>query len=291
MTGKPSSPRAKHLAGIASAILLLMLSVVSRAQQIAPPLTGTGPAPVGTRYVYETIDGKELALYIKRPVSRAGKPTPAIVFYHGGAWIMGDANQFNRQAEHLSSEGITAIQVQYRLISRTDPLDVPMADAVVSFAWVLAHTSELGLDPKRIAVAGGSAGGQLAGYLGMIATEHGGFEGWLPALMIFYNPVVDVGPEGCCAGHVIPDYKAISPLYHVRGGLPPTIIFHGDKDTVVSPSSIREFEQEMKNAGNVCQVIFYEGVGHSFFNLPKYEQKTTAALDSFLKTQGWPPAP
>lgn len=273
-------PAAKR--GLAIALALVFLpSLAAKAQEAGAP---THPAPLGTRYAYTNAAGRELSLYVAMPPQAGSSPAPAVVFFHGGGWVQGGPWQFNTQAEHLAARGIAAIQVQYRLIGHGDPLDAPIADAVSAWTWVRQHAVELHLDPKRIALAGGSAGGHLAAYLATIAARSAAEE---PALLILYNPVVLVGPGGCCGSRVIADPQAISPLDHVRAGLPPTLILHGDSDTTVPPVLVKQFTEAMKHAGNDCTLVLYPGQKHAFFNKPEYEAKTTAEVDRFLQAHGW----
>jgi len=240
------------------------------------------PQPVGTRYVYETVAGRELSLWVEGQSTDPAIPRlPALVLFHGGGWVVGSANQFNQQALTMAKLGVVVIQPEYRLVKPKDSIRAPIADATAAWRWVHDHAEQLGIDPERIGVGGGSAGGQLAAYLGMIAKVSE------PALMVLYNPVVDLGPGACCQTHAFGDYRTISPLYHVRPNLPATLIFHGAQDVLVSPVSIRAFVQAMKKAGNQCSAIFYPGVGHAFFNQPEYENKTTTELIDFLTARGW----
>jgi acetyl esterase len=81
----------------------------------------------------------------------------------------------------------------------------------------------------------------------------------------------------------------ISPLHHVKKGVPPTIIFHGKADTTVPYTTVEKFAEVMKAAGNRCDLIGYEGEKHSFFNKSKYAE-TLAAADDFLVSLGYLPA-
>ncbi len=76
-------------------------------------------------------------------------------------------------------------------------------------------------------------------------------------------------------------------LNYVKAGQPPTIIFHGKDDTTVPFASVEAFTVAMKNAGNRCELVGYEGAGHSFFNQDKYYELTIAETDKFLTGLGW----
>lgn len=76
-----------------------------------------------------------------------------------------------------------------------------------------------------------------------------------PDAMVLYNPVV-----------AFRRMTAISPISHVRGGLPPTLIFHGTADSKVPFESVDRFTKLMKDAGNTCVLVPFDGKDHRFYN-------------------------
>ena len=93
-----------------------------------------------------------------------------MVFYFGGGWVRGNPAQFERQSEHLASRGMVGIRVEYRVMPKGDsgPPVICCQDAKSAMRWVRAHAAELGIDPERIAAAGGSAGGHLAAFVSLV---------------------------------------------------------------------------------------------------------------------------
>src|SRR5688572_5753595 len=115
--------------------------------------------------VYKQAGERALHLIIERPANwKAGANLPCIVFFFGGGWVRGSPNQFKPQSEHFASRGMVGIRVEYRTIPKGDsgPPVVCIQDAKSAMRFVRAHAPELGVDPARIAAAGGSAGGHLA---------------------------------------------------------------------------------------------------------------------------------
>jgi len=83
----------------------------------------------------------------------------------------------------------------------------------------------------------------------------------------------------------------ISPIHHMRSGIPPTIIFHGTGDTTVPYEQAERFTQAMHKAGNICELCAYEDKTHGFFNYGRDEganyEQTVVQMDDFLVQQGF----
>ena len=102
-----------------------------------------------------------------RPASAPERNAPALVFYHGGGWVIGDLDTHDGLCRHLANRsGGVVVAVDYRLAPE-DPFPAAVDDAIDAFTYVAAQASTLGLDPHRIAVGGDSAGGNLAAVLAM----------------------------------------------------------------------------------------------------------------------------
>ncbi len=126
---------------------------------------------------------------------------PAIIFFHGGGWVEGDALRFYDQARHLAERGMVAVSADYRLggTDGTCPR-AALSDAISAMRYLRSHAEALHIDPARIAAGGGSAGGQLAAAL----VTSAGFEdpaddahlSYHPSALVLFNPVIDNGPDG-----------------------------------------------------------------------------------------------
>ncbi|NBV55811.1 MAG: alpha/beta hydrolase, partial [Verrucomicrobia bacterium] len=231
------------------------------------------------------------------------KPLPAIVFFFGGGWTSGTPAQFEPQSRHLAARGMVAVVADYRVKSRQDakPADC-VADAKACVRWVRANAARLGIDPGRIAVGGGSAGGHLAAATATLpgldtATDDKSVS-CRPDALVLFNPGTVMAPfpgldlKGFGAGLDKARFGCepteISPLHHVAKGAPPTIVFHGKADTTVPYATVEKFAAVMKAAGNRCELVGYEGEKHGFFNQSKYAE-TLAATDDFLVSLGYLP--
>jgi acetyl esterase/lipase len=195
---------------------------------------------------------------------------PAIIFFFGGGWIRGTPRQFYEQARFMVDHGMVAFAAEYRIRSlhRTTPFEC-VKDGKSAVRWVRQHAVELGVDPNCIVAAGGSAGGHVAACTGVIQgfeDEENGISS-APNAMILFNPVLDTTEKGYGAGRFSDEEKTIlSPCHHVHPGIVPTLIFHGTADKTVPFENAERFSRLMKEAGNTCELVSFEGKDHGFFN-------------------------
>jgi acetyl esterase/lipase len=254
---------------------------------------------------YKKVGDVELKVWLFKPKApAAATPRPAIVFFFGGGWKSGSPAQFERQCRHLAERGMVAITADYRVASRHNVKPAQcVADAKSCIRWVRANAARLGVDPERIVAAGGSAGGHLAACTGTVPGQDDPADdakvSARPAAMVLFNPCVVTAPkEGVdlkgFASNTTADQlgcprEAISPLHHVAKGVPPTLILHGRADTTVPYATVEAFESAMKQAGNVCKLVGYEGQPHGFFNGAGFDA-TLNEMDQFLVGLGYLPA-
>ena len=272
---------------------LLTLALV-----ISSTLVASAAKPVGEPHVFKTVDGRELKIYVTKPADwKATDTRPAIVFYHGGGWVGGSPGQFTEHSKYLASRGMVCFQVQYRLLDRKakDPPTVCCHDAKSAMRWVRARAKEFGIDPNRIASGGGSAGGHLAAFVGMVeGTDDPGDDlDVCPKsnAMVLFNPVFDNGPDGWGTARVGDRYQEFSPFHNVTEDDPPAIVFLGSADKLIPVQTAYDFQKAMKKAGVDCEVMIFEGKPHGFFNFGKFGGKpyyeTVLATDKFLAKLGW----
>lgn len=244
--------------------------------------------------VYKKVDGRELKLLIEKPKGwKASDRLPAIVFYFGGGWVGGTPEQFHRQSTYFTSRGIVGIRVDYRTIPSGEkgPPVMCCADAKSSMRYVRGHANELGIDPDRIAGAGGSAGGHLAAFTAMVEGQDDPADdlkiSCKPNALILFNPVFDNGPGQWGNELVGSKYRQFSPAHNITKGAPPTIVFLGDSDKLIPVKVATDFEAHMKKVGARCETHIYPGVGHGFFNKAPYFNQTVIEADKFLVSLKW----
>ncbi|MFZ1742651.1 MAG: alpha/beta hydrolase [Pontixanthobacter sp.] len=263
---------------------------------LASPID-TPPARISPRLImYKSTPHRNLFVHIFQPDARAfpGK-RPAILFFHGGGWVEGNAERFYDQAQHLSELGMVAISADYRIktIDGTAP-DAALADAISAMRFVRKNADVLAIDPERIAAGGGSAGGQLAAALATVD----GFDDPLddlevskrPSALVLFNPVIDNGPEGYGHDRVVDYWERFSPIHNIRPGHPPTVILLGTADQLIPVVTGKTYCEKVRAVGAECRLHLYEGQPHAFFNQRRskvYYQKTLDAMDEFLRSIGY----
>lgn len=215
-------------------------------------------------------DGTPLRLDVCQPVEPS-RPVPAVVVVHGGAWFQGDKSlyAFGWQDRWLAGQGYAVFDVQYRLSGRWP---APLADVKCAVRWVRANAARFGVDPDRIALMGRSAGAHLALMAAYTANDARFPAGCLTgsdathsdervqAVIAAYAPSdlrLWPGERGGALDHLlgglpseVPDtYRDASPVTHVRAGLPPTLLIHGQRDRMVPPAQSELLANALRAAG------------------------------------------
>ncbi len=250
---------------------------------------------------YKTVGNVTLQLSIFHPPGhRPGRTKPGIVFFHGGGFNIGAPSNFYAQAHYLAQRGLVAISVEYRIRSRHQTTQrEAIMDAMSAMRWIRRHTAELGLDPKRIAVAGGSAGGFLAAAVttlqGLDEPGEDTTTSTRPNALILFNSMMDRGPGSRAFAKVEATmgdrWKTISPLHNLYPDFPPTIHFLGTNDKNISVESARKMKAEIEKNGGRCDLHLYPGQEHGFFNYGRgdntHYRLTLIETDKFLTSLGY----
>ena len=226
--------------------------------------------------IYKTIGSTELKVYIYQPAGlKDNEKRPAIIFFFGGGFSGGKVTQFVPQCKYLVERGFVAMVADYRVKSRHDatPFEC-VADAKSAVRWLRIHANELGIDKNRIVASGGSSGGHIAVCAALIKDLDENNEDLsvssVPNALVLFNPPLNMVESIKDPKKLFKDksdrVKEISPVHHVSAGAPPTIIFHGTKDSSVPFRQAVIFCDEMKKQGNRCELVPFEEREHGFFN-------------------------
>jgi acetyl esterase/lipase len=251
-----------------------------------------------TRHVlYKTVGQRTLRAHVFLPEGHAPSDRrPALVFIHGGGWSGGEPRRFYPFADYFVRRGMVAVAIEYRLIS--EPGITPwecVKDGRSAIRWVGQHAGELGIDPQRIVVSGGSAGGHVAAGTALFDQVNEPGEDTKvpcrPAALVLYFPVIDTSPAGYGNRVLGPRWRELSPVDQVRPGVPPTLILHGTADTVTPYAGAVAFRDAMRRAGNECELVAHEGGKHGYL---MWEQDVwddaMARTERFLRARSLLPA-
>lgn len=241
----------------------LLLVVVPGAASLAAQAQSE---PVG--HVYAAPGGTQLKAYVFSPEQPSGGRQAAIVLLHGGGWTMGEPQWAFPRARHFAERGLIAIAAQYRLSDQqgVTPIEA-MEDVRAVFRWVRVNADSLGVDPKRIAAYGWSAGAHLAVSAAIGDTNvTGRHVSSSPNALVLVSPAVSLSQDRYVQRLLGNRARAsaISPAEHLRKGLPPTLVLQGDLDTVTPLSGVKRFCDRLRAAGNTCELHVYRGFGHLF---------------------------
>ena len=296
---------------IALFVLCLTSAVPAQDEKTSETLKKAGAAVEVYKKTTDS-DGNpvELNIYIFNPAKHeASDPKPAIVFFFGGGWRAGTPTQFASHCQYLADRGMVAMTADYRVLNRQGTKATAcVSDGKSAVRWIRKNAERLGIDPNKVAAGGGSAGGHVAASTGVIkALDEPSEDASIssrPDALVLFNPALVLaaikgGPKpdqqseekrAQLKSRVGADPKTISPAHHVSKDEPPTIIFHGKADKTVPYVTAEIFTTRMKEAGNTCELVGYEGQGHGFFNATRKQGKyaeTVQEMDRFLVEQGF----
>ena len=236
--------------------------------------------------------GGELPIRVYRPDVN-GTP-PVVVFFHGGGWTIGSIASHDAVAAQLAVRtGAVVVSVEYRLAPEAK-FPAPLDDCHAATAWVAGHAEELGVDASRLAIAGDSAGGNLAAAVALVARDQG------PAICFqaLIYPVVDhltdwpsyaENAEGYMlertavawftANYLASDADAAdwraSPIRSTDlAGLPPALVITANFDPLRDEGEA--YGRRLGEAGVPVVVHRYDGMIHGFFGMPGITQGDVA---------------
>lgn len=235
--------------------------------------------------------GGQLLLRIYSPAGSG--PFPVIVYYHGGGFVIANLNVYDPSCRALTNAAnAMVVSVAYRLAPEAPFPAAPM-DSFAAYQWVLANIAGLGGDPSRVAVAGESAGGNLAAVTAMMARDKGVR---LPVHQLLVYPVTSMyylnGPDADFTFASYAQFTTTVPLntpalvwfykYYLRNegdrlnpyasplrgdvrGLPPATVINAEIDPLRDEGEA--YKNKLAAAGIAVGGSRYPGVTHEFFSM------------------------
>ncbi len=268
------------------------------AGDVRPALPSGVKRVSNVEYVKRDTGGLSLDLYL--PTKTPDRPLPVVIWIHGGGWKSGTKE--NCPLAWLSGEGYAVVSLGYRL-SWMARWPAQIDDARAAVRWLRTQAARYGLDPKRIAVAGGSSGANLASILGTLTPPADeAVSSRVAAVIDFYGasdmltmPPNVPGPNktesdlatsnGAKLLGAIPRdrpdlARQVSPLYQVSRDDPPFLIIHGDKDPQVPLGQSERLHAKLEETGVPSKLVVLPGAGHGgkAFDTPEVRETIRAFL-------------
>ena len=208
-------------------------------------------------------------------------PYPVIVHIHGGGWHSGDKKGGASMAKGFLPKGIATASIDYRWVQDA-PFPAQIEDCNAALTWLRTNAAKYHLDPNRMIVAGHSAGGHLCALItttgdgttfknaqkvqGAVCMS-GVFDmdrerGNWPKNSVLYNPRDPLWPFFPNRAYDGAFARYASPQSYIHSGIPPTLVIHGDNDTLVPIEQAKTFADGLKKAGIDSTFLATAGRGH-----------------------------
>jgi acetyl esterase len=262
------------------------MSVEEARAAIAALAAAAGEPEAVARVEDRRVPGPRGDIPVRIYTPRGDAPFPVLVYFHGGGWVIGNIDTHDPVCRHLANAArCIVVSVEYRLAPE-HPYPAAAEDAYAATRWVAEHAASLGGDPRRIAVGGDSAGGNLTAVVALIARDRGG-----PPLVfqLLVYPVTDVpgtaypsyrdNGEGYfltakmmhwfwnhyCGTVTTPDAYACPIMAKDFRGLPPALVITAEFDPLRDEGEA--YGKHLRQAGVATEIKRYDGMIHGFFGM------------------------
>ena len=251
--------------------------------------------------VYCRGGSEDLHLDLYVPKSLRG-PLPTMVLLHGGGWCSGSKNDMRPAARAFAEKGYATVAVEYRLTPQ-HRFPAQLHDVKCAVRWLRANAARCQVDPERIGVMGGSAGGHLALLLALTEPKDGlEGDGGCPeqsskvqAVINLMGPV-DLSRPGWpdVTERMIADLvggnrertlaacRSASPFSYIHRGAPPVLTIHGTKDEIVPYDQARLLHESLRAAGVTTWLEPLKDKGHGGDWTPDDMKRCVGVVQEFL---------
>jgi len=242
---------------------------------------------------YKQVDSISLQLDIYK-LKNLSEAAPALIFIHGGSWSKGKRSDYLPYLLDYAQKGYVTVTVSYRLAG-VAKFPAAEQDVQAAVQWIREHASDHMIDPEKLALVGGSAGGHLAMLAGY-AEETPGHK--VQAIVNFYGPA-DLTTEYArnreeCLNFLGETYMEnpglylqASPRSHISPDDPPTLTFHGTIDSLVPVSQSDSLHQWLKRAGVPSEYHRLKGWPHTMDLSVKVNAYCQHYMDAFFHQYLW----
>lgn len=254
---------------------------------------------------YKEVNGQELLISLYEPLEYdPGQKYPLLVFLHGGGWhsrkIFHDQSGWAGDylgflARHFANQGCLCASIDYRLLRKNgqetgyELIDL-YEDCVDAVSYLKTHASEIGIDEKRTAVLGESAGGHLAAALVTLPMGNPSF--FHTAILV--NAITDLSDprwsrfiaenssHPLLKGKSMPEkIQLLSPAMQIGAHTCPTLLLHGTEDSVVFPFHACKFYDLLRACGAEARLDWITKTNHAFL-LAEFMMESHTSLQSAL---------
>jgi len=238
---------------------------------------------------YMVVDSTSLQLDLYK-LKNLTEAAPVLIFIHGGSWAKGHRSDYLGYLLDYAQKGYVCVSVSYRLAGVAH-FPAAVQDVQAAVQWIREHAAAYMINPEKIALIGGSAGGHLAMMVGYADEELGDK---VQAVVNLYGPA-DLTTEYArnrdeCLNFLgksyleSPDlYQLASPRFHITGDDPPTLIFHGTIDSLVPVSQSDSLHQWLDRIGVPNEYHSLKGWPHTMDLSTKVNVYCQYYMDTFFK--------
>ena len=281
------------------ATVILSFATSAIAQETKPKAPPVFPADVRVeRNVAFLPAGRKQTADLYFPlVMPKDKKLPAVLMIHGGGWSTGhkDEKREINIGGTLARNGYVAMSIDYVLSDKKQAVwPTNLWDCKTAIRWLRKNAAQLGIDPDRIGVLGGSAGGHLAAMVALTtpadgldpAPPDGELSSRVKCCVDMYG-IADVGAyhDVTMLGKTFAEapelYRAASPVTYVRSNSPPVLVLHGTADTTVNVRQSEKFSEVLKRAGVKHTLVLVPEAVHSFDLQPPQRDLRPTVLNFF----------
>ena len=255
----------------------------------------TEPEPVAN-VADEKIEGAAGSIPVRIYTPQGKGPFPVVVYYHGGGWVIADLDTYDASGRALANAAQAIVVSSHYRQAPEHKFPAAHEDALAAYKWVLTNAANFNGDPKRIAVAGESAGGNLAATVALQAKQQG-LQMPLHQLLIYpiagnnlntpsyrnnagATPLSKAGMAWFFKNYENSPSEGDSELISLVDkadlkGLPPATIITAQIDPLMSDG--KKLADKLKQAGVAVTYMNYEGVTHEFFGMAPVVDKAKDA--------------
>jgi acetyl esterase len=296
----PPDPQAKAVLDQMAALGAPPLGTLSpheHRQMMLMTRAAAPPGPEVQRVEDRTIPGPAGEIPVRLYYPSDGPALPALVYFHGGGWVIGSIETHDATCRELATAAdCLVVSVDYRLAPE-HKFPAAAEDAYAATRWVAEHAAEIGADPRRIAVGGDSAGGNLAAVVALMARDRGG-----PSLafQLLVYPVTDYNfhtesYRQNAEGYLLTRHSMqwfwnhyltseadggnphASPIRAKDlSGLPPALVITAEFDPLRDEGEA--YTNRLREAGVPAAYTCYEGMIHGFFGMSAVVDKAKQAV-------------